>query len=481
MTDETDIQKDLPDLSRVSSGKQAARADFPLLETGVSGTAVFDGYVDDRETSSDLQGTTKYQTFANALVNVSIVSAGVRYFLNLISRPEWHLEPPEGVPGAERFAKLTESMMHSTDLIAPWQKVVRRAGLYRFHGNSVQEMTGFMRPDGVIGMRSIAARPQATIEQWDVDEHGHLYGVVQRSLSSGKDIYIPRWKMIYLVDDAVSDSPEGLGLFRHIVESVRRLKRYEQLEGWGFETDLRGIPLGRAPLAKLNELVKNGDITEAQKDEALRGLRSFLTGHVRNPALGLLLDSITYEDLETRKASGEKKWDLELLKAEATAQPEILRAIERLNREIARVLGIEQLLLGDNGVGSFAMSKDKSRNFALVVDSALLEIRQQFERDFIGFIWRLNGWPDEARPKILIDRLEYRDIEEVTGALEKLARAGAVLMPDDPAIPQLRQLMGLAKPVTIPDPKLAAEASVAAAPSLQPKPSPAPSNGPPRE
>jgi hypothetical protein len=363
-------------------------------------------------------------------------------------------------------------MLHSPDMSTPWQKVVRRAALYRFHGFSVQEWTAYRRPDGAVGVRNIAARPQSTIEQWDVGEHGEVFGVVQRSPSTGLDIYLPRWKLVYLVDDSISDSPEGAGLFRHIVESVRRLKRYEQLEGWGFETDLRGIPVGRAPLAKLQELVKSGEINDAQADEALSGLRKFLQGHVRNPALGLLLDSVTYEDLETRRPSSERKWDVDLLRAEATSQPEVLRAIERVNREIARVLGIEQLLLGDNGVGSFAMSKDKSRNFAIVIDSALQEMRQQFEKDVIGPIWRLNGWPDESRPRIKTDRLEFRDVEEVTAALERLARAGATIMPDDPAVHDVRQILGLQDPITIPDPELAAEQAVAGAPSLRPEPSP---------
>jgi hypothetical protein len=41
---------------------------------------------------------------------------------------------------------------------------------------------------------------------------GRLKGVIQESPLTGESLYIPRWKSIYLVDDLLSDSPDGLGL-----------------------------------------------------------------------------------------------------------------------------------------------------------------------------------------------------------------------------------------------------------------------------
>jgi hypothetical protein len=424
----------------------------PVSTVGVSGTPVYSGYVQDHETQSDLSGTNKYRTFSNTLANVSIVAAGTRYFLNLVSRPLWKLEPPDK-PGADELADIATSMMYGPQAQAtPWHRIVRRSAGYRFWGFSVQEWTARRRPDGAIGMEDIAARPQSTIERWDVDEQGCVYGMVQRSPHDGRDIYLPRWKTIYVVDDALSDSPEGLGLFRQIAESVRRLKRYEQLEGWGFETDLRGIPIGRVPLQALEDLRKAGEMDEAQVAAAVEGVTKFLQGHVRQPNLGLLLDSITYEDRETRKPSAERKWDVELLKAESTSQPEILRSIDRLNREIARVLGVEQLLLGDNGGGSFAMAKEKNHNFAIVVDSTLEELRETFERDWLRPIWQLNGWPIELLPEIKTDRLQFRNVEEVTAALQRMAQAGALLAPDDPAVDELRDMLGLSRAIVVREP-----------------------------
>jgi hypothetical protein len=441
----------LPDISRPSLPNTPPPS--PLATVGVSGTVVTGGYILEQEKSPELAGLNRYRTFSDTLTNVSIVAAGTRYFLNLVSKPLWKLDPNDH-PDSARYAELVESMMYGAQAQdTPWHRIVRRAATYRFYGFSVQEWTARQRPDGLIGMEDISARPQSTIEQWDRDEQGRVYNILQRSPTTGKLIRLPRWKTIYVVDDSVSDSPEGLGLFRHIAESVRRLRRYEQLEGWGFETDLRGIPVARAPLAALQELKTAGTLTQAQFDKAIAGLTKFLQGHVRAPNLGIMLDSITYEDRETRNPSSQKKWDIELLRADANSQPEVLKAIDRLNREIARVLGVEQLLLGDNGIGSFAMAKEKNHNFAIVIDATLEELREAFQRDWLGPIFRLNGWPLEAMPEIKTDKLQFRNIDDVTNALQRMATAGAPLMPDDPAINELRDLLGLSHPTTVPSPE----------------------------
>lgn len=427
------------DLSR-APGPQALPPDAPQ---GVSGTAVVGGYVQVVERRPELAGDQRYVTFSNALANTAIVSAGVRYFLNLVSRPQWTLDPTDH-PDSQRLTDLVYAMMYGpTAGATSWQRVVRRAAMYRFYGFSLQEWTAGVRADGTIGMADVAVRPQSTIRQWDVDERGRVYGAWQESPMSGARVFLPRWKLVYLVDDSVSDSPEGMGLFRHVAESVRRLNRYEQLEGWGYETDLRGIPVGRAPIAEMRE-------NKADVDAELQGMRAFLRGHVKTPNMSVLLDSMTYEDRETRRPSSAYKWGLDLLRSDANSHAEVLRAIERLNREIARVLGVEQLLLGDGAAGSFALAKEKNHNFAVQVDGTLEELREAFQRDYLGPIWAMNGWPLEAMPEMLTDRLQYRSAQEVADTLAKMGQAGAMTLPNDPAVNQVRDLLGLQHPVEVP-------------------------------
>jgi hypothetical protein len=442
--------------------RRARRTVAPTRTAGVAGTPVYGGFVDDFERDRDLIGRNRYRTFSNMLANVSIVAAGTRFFLNLVSNPDWKARvkkeddrPPDfDEEKAEELAKKTTRILNNMD--TPWNRVVRRTAMFRFYGYSIQELTfkKMAEEEGMIGLKDIAPRPQITIEKWDVEEDGEVKGVIQRAPLTQREIYLPRNKIIYAVDDALSDSPEGLGLFRHCVEPTRVLQRYEQLEGWGFETDLRGTPIGRAPLQALQELVDNGDISPEDRDAKILGMTQFIDNHIRNPKLGLLLDSLAYESAdEAQRPSNVKQWDLELLKSGGTSHAEVAVAIERKIREMARVLGVEHLLLGDNGVGSFAMAKDKSHNFALIVDSTLKDLVAIYMKDVVKRIFELNGWPMNLLPILVTDKLKFRNIDEITGALRDMAQAGVLLHEDDPAILEVRDLLGLSHPITVIDPE----------------------------
>lgn len=432
----------------------------PFRTAGVAGTAVYGGFLDDKEANKDLIGVKKYTTYSNMLANVSIVAAGVRFFLNLVSNPDWRAVPldederPDDYDEtrAEELARKVTLIINDMD--TPWNRVVRRTAMFRFYGFSLQEMTAVRRPDGMIGLRDIAPRPQRTIEKWDMRETGEVRGVVQRAPQDQREIYLPRRKLVYAVDDALNDSPEGLGLFRHCVEPSRVLSRYEQLEGWGFETDLRGTPVGRAPLQALQEMVDSGDMTPSERDQRIQSMTNFIENHIRSPKLGLLLDSLAYEtNDEAQRPSNVRQWDIELMKSDGSSHAEIAAAIERKIREIARVLGVEHLLLGDNGVGSFAMARDKSHNFALIVDTTIKDLQAVYMADVVDTIFTLNGWPDNAKPKLLTDKLKFRNVDEITSALRDMAQAGAMLHEDDPAIVEVRDLLGLSAPVTVIDPE----------------------------
>lgn len=417
----------------------------PMKPAGTSGTAIYGGFVISGETSSKLQGTERYKTYSELLANVSIIAAGTRAFQQLVSKAGWKFEPAEesGTEG-EDLAKLVEEIFY--DMASPWPRIVKRASLYRFYGFGVQEWTAKKRDDGVIGMLDIAARPQRTIEQWDVDDTGRVVGIIQRSPQTMTQLYLPRSKVIYCVDDSLSDSPEGLGLLRHVVDAASRLRRFEQLEGFGYETDLRGIPVGRGPFAALQQAVADGKLTAAQKATIELPMRQFIEGHVKNPQLGILLDSITYQSAdEANTPSAIPLWSIELMTGSSQSHEFVANAIERLNREIARVLGVEQLLLGEKGAGSLALSRDKSNQMAMLVDSTLNDLCFQFKTDLLEPLFKLNGWDTALMPTLKTESIQYRDVEQVTSALAQMATAGAVLPPDDPAINEVRDMLGLSK------------------------------------
>ena len=414
----------------------------PYSEMGVSGTPVYNGYVLAPERNAALIGQEKYRTFADIMTNISIVAAGMRYFLNVIAKPSWSATAPSDKPEAKAYAEFVEDVLQ--DIHTPWSRIVRRAGAYRFHGFDIEEWQAKKRDDGKIGFEDVERRPQWTIWRWEVDERGGVLGAWQRDPINGRELGIPRGKMLYLVDDTLSDSPEGLGLLRHCVDPAERLKEYLEMEKFGFLRDLRGIPVGRAPIQHMQELVNAGRMKQSDMDNALAGMNRIIQLEKKGKDTSWLLDSERYVSRTDSGESitGEKMWDIELQAGEAPGLPDMNAAVTRLQEEIARILGVEQLMLGGSA-GSFALSKDKSTTMYLLAQSVLRDVRLQVQHDLIWPLWSLNGFPDEMMPELQTEDVAPKDVEQITAALRDMATAGAIMAPDDEAQNAVRDLLGL--------------------------------------
>ena len=390
---------------------------------GVSGAELYGGYLHHPEIDSDISTPEKrYKTYSDILANIAIVAAGVRYYLNLVGNARWSFEPSSADRGGQ-YAEYAEQIL-TVDPRTSWERVVRRIAMFRFYGFSIQEWTAIRRADGILTYSDISPRPQKTIERWNIRDDGYVNGAFQRSPQTQQEIYLPREKIVYAVDDSLDDGPEGLGVFRHLVKPAARLARYQILEGFGFETDLRGIPYAKIPYSALNDAVNRGEITKEEREEILKPTRDFVKNHIKNPQLGMIHDSLTWQtEDDARRPSAIPQWDLKLLTGGATAFQENALAITRLTRELAIILGVDQLLLGTN-VGSFALSKDKTNNFFLQVDSSLKEIKNTFNSDLLERAWELNGWSPDLMPEMNIDAVRFADIQTVSAALRDIATAG---------------------------------------------------------
>lgn len=416
--------------------------------SGTDGIAAPGGYLFRGERNPKLVGHQLWLTISNTLVDSIVVAAAVRYFLNLTSGTEWEVEPNEtGGRAAKKGADVVRKGLFDADMEKPWSAIVRKAALYKFYGFSFHEWLARRRSDGLIAFADLQHRPQYTIHWWDKPvEQSPLLGVVQQT-RQGHRYYLPRERLFYCVDDTLTDSPDGVGMLRHTIRHTERVKYLEDLEDIAFKTDLRGIPYTRAPLSKLKAYAAANNKGEAWVEQQLAAIQSFGENHDRSDDLSIVLDSTPYFDKEGHP-TGPSQWALELLTGNGAPLEQVASAINRINLEIARVIGAEFMLMGGSAgqSGNRSMHEDKTAQFGSLIQSTLGEISGFVRNDLARTLVMLNGLDaDTCTPNVLPGSVSTESVQSAAQALLYLAQAGAPLMPGDPAIDQLRARMHVAE------------------------------------
>jgi hypothetical protein len=421
----------------VASVEKAARP------AGSDGVASYGGYLQSGESHSALVGPRKWLTYTNAL-NESIVSTGARYFGNLLAGTRWHAEPNEaGGPDAQRGVEIVTAGLLNANMGKPWPLVVRKAAMYRYWGFSLHATALKRRKDGLVVFSAIEHRPQHTIEKWLRKDERSAWESVEQRTRMGTLYTIPLDECFYCVDDTLGDSPDGVGLLRHVIEPVRRLGLYQGLEGIAYQTDMGGMPVVRAPLA---ELISQAGSTNAAEqatavNAATSAIRDVVANRIKSPEQQMyaLLDSATYTAPD-KAISGVPKWALEIVQSTTNGLPAINEVIKRLNFEIARVLGIDFALVGADG-GSYSMHEDKTSMFATMLSVTLNEM-SAFAMPLARRLVRMNGLdPDTATPRLVAEPISTESVLSAAQALAAMSTAG--LHPKDPARTVLRSRMQL--------------------------------------
>jgi hypothetical protein len=405
---------------------------------GSDGVISYGGWLVDGEKNPKLRGATKWVEQDNLIANMASVAAAVRVWLDLAGSVKWTArENPRGGTDAKRCAELAQEGLIGARMPKPWRRCVLKQVLAEMRGFAFHSKGTRRDSQGRVVYTELRHLPQWTIEKWlKPDEMKPWQGVEQRT-RSGRVIPIDRGDLWYSVDDRFGDSPDGVGLFRHLIRIGEIFERYRQLHGIAADTDVNGIPVGRAPIGKLWQQAMRpvseggGGLTETSEIAAwvasrVQPLSDLLENRVVKPNRSLLLDSLPYFATDTdgsARPSNVFEWSIDTMKAVISSFPELRATLDDCNLDALRLLCCEWMYMGD-GEGARAVHVDKTDGLARRLNGVLDFVGDDGDRDLVWPLVAQNGYdPETCAPTLEHSPIGAKDMKAIAEAFASFAKA----------------------------------------------------------
>lgn len=383
-------------------------------------------------------GESKWRLFKE-MCNQPLIATAMRRYVQMGTRPQWSFVPNEADANGD-YAKIAEDLLWGSGI--DWGNAVKQGLLYRFYGFSLQEWAADKIEGGRIGLTEIELRPQASITDWQAVD-GQLMFAKQETQTGV--VSIPIIKSLYIVDDLMSNAPEGIGLFANLASYYKRRNALIKQQSIAFRNDLSGIGILKVPYGEIMQKHKADPQNVPHPDKVFAPLINVLKRATKGVGeyIAATMDSAHYEDSSVDgRISGVAKYQLELLKGGAQGLGEVQEVLKYIDYEAAALLGVEGVLLGGDK-GSYALSKDKTTAFEASVEAALRHVVGAVRAQILMPLWVLNGLPLEMMPRLTTESVSQIPVDTMAQIMQSLAAAGAVTMPGDEAVNMIRQRCGL--------------------------------------
>lgn len=396
---------------------------------GQPGFQSYGGFVLD-DILRELVGTKARALFREMADNDSTCGALLFAFYNLLNSATWEFQPVDDSPEAEEYADFASEVFFE-DMSHPWSDAISDAASMLVFGFAVEEIVWKKRDqDNRIGIDRFAARDQASIWQWRFDPKTWDVTHAVQQPPSGTQIAIPLEKCVHIKTQSSRGNPEGRSILRSAYRSWSLKKRIENIEGIGIERDLAGLPVMKVPQAMLQ-----ADADPLQK-QALVAYKNLVRRIRRDSQEGIVLPS-------SRDQQGHLLFELELLTTGGSRSFDTTKVLDRYGKAIAMSVLADFIYLGQQSVGSFALSSDKTALFATAVGGFLDRICDAHNMQTLPRLWAYNNLPPELMPKMKHSDVEQMSLADIAALLTAMTSAGAQVFPDRDLENALRTRAGL--------------------------------------
>lgn len=418
--------------------KKAPKA--PMTEIGGTGLRYSAGIVDE-EFLNQLKWPKSIGIYKEMSSNDPIIGAMLFAIEMLIRQTTVKIKPSEDSDAAREVAKFVESCLY--DMEMTWEETISEILSFLPYGFSAHEVIYKVRQgpsqkdkrfksrfsDGKFGWRKLAPRSQDTISAFNFDDRGNLIDIEQTLPTSYQIVNIPKDRLLLFRVNSRKDNPTSTSVLRTAYRPWYFKKKIEEFEAIGVERDLAGLPIAKIPSVYLSP-----NATEDQQAVYAK-IKNMITAIRKNEQAGIVWPS-------DRDENGNEMFKLELLSANAPAKlydTEVI--IQRYNANIAQTMLADFILLGQKSTGSFALSSDKTKMFAVAVGAWLGVITSVFNNKAIPDLLEINDIDLRLAPLLEFSDIESRNPTEVADYFSKLG-LGNFINQDSNLESWLRDLVG---------------------------------------
>ncbi len=410
-------------------------------EIGTTGLKQSAGRIEE-EFLPKLRGKAGIEAYKEMRFNDATVGALLFAIEMLMRQVTWRVEPAgesqADLDKAEFLSQCVDDMSTTfTDFIAevltfvPFGFALHEPVFKRRLGKSSDPKRDSKFSDGRIGWQKIPGRAQDTIDRWAFDETGELKGAYQQALPNLRDVFLPIERMLLFRASTAKGNPEGVSVLRTAWKAWYFKRRIEEIEGIGIERDLAGLPVMQVPPEILG-----ANPTDEQRATRL-ALEQIVQNIRRDEQEGILVP-LDYDD------EGNERYKLSLLSTGGRRQFDTTSIVSRYDKRILMTVLADFIILGQDQVGSFALSSDKTELFAVAIGAWLDSIEKTIERHAIPQLFDLNTFAQtEEEPKLVHGDVETVDLQGLSDYVQKLASAGVLTGIDDVLENHLREVGGL--------------------------------------
>lgn len=400
--------------------------------SGLKGARPIEGWLYE-EFLPQLRGLRGAQIYRQMGDNDPVLGAALFTFKMLLTNVPWTAEPADASSSALEAKDWVESVLFR-DMVTPWGDVMEDCLSMLQYGFAPMEVTYKVRrgdnrdvrrasesDDGTIGIAKISTRAQDTVWRWHFDAFSDVRYLEQFRIGQ-VNAMIPVEKLLLFRTDASLNNPEGRSLLRTCYTTFVRKNTIEEAEGRAAIRNA-GLVVMRIPAQLL-------DPGASDEEKAIANAYKAIADKVAKDEMGAV---VLPSDVDPNTKS--PMYALEYTIAQGTRPVNMSEIVERYDKRMLSAMLADFILLGQQSVGSFALSDSKTAMFGKACGSILGKIKDQINRVLLTRLWKLNGFDPKVKPTVSHGDLEAVDLDKLGMFILRLAQGGAEIFPD----PELQQ------------------------------------------